>query len=53
MDETLDTLTFRNVLDTLGARFIAAYKRGDTKGCAEGYTEDAMILNLARLLFAA
>ncbi|MBL8893232.1 MAG: hypothetical protein JNJ53_01445 [Rhizobiales bacterium] len=44
MTEPPEALTFRNELDTIGARFIACYKRGDAMGCAEGYTVDAIIL---------
>jgi len=44
MTDPLEALTFRNELDTIGARFIASFKRGDAMGCAEGYTEDAIVL---------
>jgi ketosteroid isomerase-like protein len=44
MNELPESLTFRNELDTIGALFIANYKRGDALACAEGYTEDAIVL---------
>jgi len=44
MSHDLESLTFRNELDTIGAKFIASYKRGDAMGCAECYTEDAIVL---------
>jgi len=39
-----DTLAFRNQLDALCLNFVADFKRRDARACAEGYTEDAVVI---------
>src|SRR5262245_32994472 len=44
MTEPLEALTFRNQLEALCLNFVADFKRRDARACAEGYTEDAVLL---------